>query len=91
MTQLGESVCVGMIVDKPVDTLFAADTAITFGSGNQVFEVAAGGAETELPAPGSPHWGSSATVFPAVYVRLGPSSWTASSTSVPAARSTPPA
>jgi hypothetical protein len=71
VTQLGEPVCVGMVVDKPVETLFAAVTAVTFNSGIPVFDVAAGGAETELPAPGSPHWAGSAAVFPAVYVRQG--------------------
>ncbi|MCW5633129.1 MAG: hypothetical protein KIT17_07305 [Rubrivivax sp.] len=72
MTQLGEPVHVGVVTDKKPEAkvLAVAVVGITFKSGIKLFEVAKGGAASEVPPSGTPHWTSKA-IHPAVYVREG--------------------
>lgn len=70
MTQVGEGIVAAIVKLLSDEYLFAAIAEVTFASGIPIFGIEAGGAETELPAAGTPHWGTGVT-YPAVYVREG--------------------
>jgi hypothetical protein len=70
MTQVGEGIAASIIQLLFDDYLFVGVESVTFGSGVRVYEVGAGGTETEVPAAGTPHWTPTHS-HPAVYVRQG--------------------
>jgi hypothetical protein len=51
--------------------LTASIEEVTFQSGITLYDVDERGNESEVPSPGTPHWGAGTKLHPAVYVREG--------------------